>query len=578
MKTCPGPVQAESMLQQFRGKNRRFAVFVLFAAVCAPTACSRHVTRAPSPDRGAEPTVISVVGTNDLHGHIERLPWFGGYVGNLRAARAPSGGVLLVDAGDMFQGTLASNLGEGEVVVQAYNQLGYAAVAVGNHEFDFGPEGPAASARNPEEDPRGALKARARQANFPFLAANVIQGPRGPALTAPNLQPSTIVTVAGVKVGLLGVTTEDTPRATLARNFAGLHLAPLAEAVKTQAAALRARGAVVIVVLAHAGAACRSFENPGDLSACTDDAEVFALARALPPGLVDAIVGGHTHAGVAHEVAGIPIIEAFSYGRAFGRVDLWVDPVTKKVVRHHLHPPRDICTQEGPACAPGRYEGRPVETDQRAASVTEPALLRVETIAARRLHTHLPAPVTRAYRTESALGNLLTDLMRKARPQADVAITNGGGLRQDLPAGELTYGQLYEALPFDNTFALARLRVDTLAEIVRKNLQTGRGFMSLSGLRVKAACDGGALVVRLLKDGRELPSHEMLTLATHDFLATGGDGLFGDLAFDIEAMPPVRDELAAVLSRETSVLAPHELYDETNPRVQYPGPRPVRCP
>ncbi len=120
-----------------------------------PLAAAPHVT-------------ISLVGTNDLHGHIEALPRLAGYLANLRRARArDGGGVVLVDAGDMFQGTLESNLGEGAAVVRAYNLLGYDAAAVGNHEFDYGPVGPAPSPRSPADDARGALKARAAEARVP---------------------------------------------------------------------------------------------------------------------------------------------------------------------------------------------------------------------------------------------------------------------------------------------------------------------------------------------------------------------------------------------------------------------------
>ena len=95
---------------------------------------------------------LSIVSTNDLHGGILQrgdrggLALLGGYVANLRAARARDGGaVLLLDAGDMFQGTLESNLNEGASVIAAYNALRYAAAAVGNHDFDFGPVGPPAT-------------------------------------------------------------------------------------------------------------------------------------------------------------------------------------------------------------------------------------------------------------------------------------------------------------------------------------------------------------------------------------------------------------------------------------------------
>src|SRR5262249_62094817 len=110
--------------------------------------------KAPAPTHTAPPAPlrITVVGTNDLHGHVEVLPLFGGY---LRALRTVVGSdhVVLVDAGDMFQGTLASNLAEGQAVVAAYAKLGYDAVAVGNHEFDFGPVGPASTPRSADDDP-----------------------------------------------------------------------------------------------------------------------------------------------------------------------------------------------------------------------------------------------------------------------------------------------------------------------------------------------------------------------------------------------------------------------------------------
>src|SRR5689334_14499712 len=102
------------------------------------------------------PVTISIIGTNDLHGGVISndgrggLALLDGYVRNLRAARArDGGGVVLLDAGDLFQGTLESNLNEGAVVISAYNALQYDAATIGNHEFDFGPAGPAASPQSP---------------------------------------------------------------------------------------------------------------------------------------------------------------------------------------------------------------------------------------------------------------------------------------------------------------------------------------------------------------------------------------------------------------------------------------------
>src|SRR5690606_22653737 len=113
------------------------------------------------------PILLSVPSTSDLHGHLETLPRLGGFVANVRSARAADGGgMLLLDGGDIFQGELASNLNEGAAVVDAYNVFGYNAAAIGNHEFDFGPAGPRAIPRA-GDNPRGALLARAAQAKFP---------------------------------------------------------------------------------------------------------------------------------------------------------------------------------------------------------------------------------------------------------------------------------------------------------------------------------------------------------------------------------------------------------------------------
>src|SRR5215510_7949907 len=116
------------------------------ATAAAALAACHH--GAPPPRHAAHPArgavTITILGTSDTHGALDRLPILAGYVDAARAARASDGGaVVLVDAGDLFQGTLESNLVEGAPVIAAYNAMGYAAAAVGNHEFDYGPVGPA---------------------------------------------------------------------------------------------------------------------------------------------------------------------------------------------------------------------------------------------------------------------------------------------------------------------------------------------------------------------------------------------------------------------------------------------------
>ena len=178
---------------------------------------------APDPDGAAGRVTLSIVGTTDLHGRAfprdghGGLALLGGYLRNLRAARAADGGaVLLLDAGDTFQGGVTSDISEGLLVVDAYNALGYDALAIGNHEFEYGAVD---TATGPEaNDMRGALKAAAARARFPFLAANVIDIATGRPVTWPNVRPSAIVDAAGLRVGIVGVMTYDGLTRTLAAN------------------------------------------------------------------------------------------------------------------------------------------------------------------------------------------------------------------------------------------------------------------------------------------------------------------------------------------------------------------------
>ena len=539
---------------------------------------------APPPSPTPAPITISVVGTNDLHGRIEGLPAFGGYLRNLRAARARDGGaVLLLDAGDMFQGTLPSNAGEGAAVVRAYNVLGYSAAALGNHEFDFGPVGPAVTAKKPGEDPRGALRARAKEAQFPFLDANLVEETRGAPPAWTNVVPSTLVDLAGVEIGIVGVTTASTPRTTLAANFAGLAVAPLAPTLTAAANDLHRRGATVVVAAAHAGGVCKRFDQPEHFDSCRPDGEIFQVARELASSgaVIDVIVAGHTHEGVAHRVYGIPIVEAFANGRAFSRIDLSVDRATGRATDARIFPPQHICSPE--RCARETYEGAPVVPDARVAAAIAPALAAAGVEREQPLGVELAAPIKRSQKVESPLGNLFADLMRAARPSADVALTNGGGLRADLPAGPLTYGRLFEALPFDNRFATIPLTGAELAEAIARNLGRDNGIVSLSGVRAEARCKDGALVVALHRtSGKAITPATKLTLVTSDFLATGGDGLFSAGTKErarLDDGPPIRDAMADLLRKRKHPLEADDpsLFDPAHPRIDYPPPRPVHC-
>ncbi|MBK9030949.1 MAG: 5'-nucleotidase C-terminal domain-containing protein [Myxococcales bacterium] len=569
-----------------RGGIALALVTVAFVAAC-PSGQRAPVDRPPPRPRTGTIT-LSILGTNDLHGAIDRLPILAGYVANLRAARADDGGqVLVVDAGDMFQGTLGSNLNEGVAVVAAYNAIGYDAAAIGNHEFDFGPSGPAVTASGPHDDPRGALRARAAEAAFPFLMANVLDVETGKRPTWDNVLGSFMLEKGPVVVGVIGVTTEATPFTTMPANFVGLAMAKPVLAIAAEAADLRKRGAQVVVVAAHVGSKCADLHDPSDLSSCDQEEELFTMVDALQPGAVDVIVAGHTHAAMAHRLGEVAVIESYSSGRAFGRVDLRINEhgvITGKTI----HQPRDLCPEAGgepvpaAACVVGDYEGRPVMPSAAIAALIEPAQRTAAEVERKPLGVTFTTAIPRAYDLESAEGNLFADLMRAAVPKADLALTNGGGLRADMPAGPLTYGALYEAMPFDNRFALVTLTGAHVRKMISNNLQSGSGIFSWSGLRVTASCTSGTLEV-FIKDerGKPIADDRTLTLVTSDFLASGGDGVIGRLKLPDGAVTLtdtiIRDAIAAQLTARGGALAAFDVFDPDHPRLAYPPPRPVRC-
>ena len=517
---------------------------------------------------------IVILATSDQHGHVEQAARLGHYFAAERA-QAP-GRVLAVDGGDMFQGPLVSNLLEGAAMIHALNALGYAAAAVGNHEFDFGPIGPHSTPVAPDEDARGALEARMAEAKFPLLSANIVDARSGKTLA----RPWTLVTVDGVKVGIVGGTSEETPRTTNPRNLVGLKVLPLAPAVGDAARAARKAGASVVVAVVHAGGNCPrsgvlTEKSPPDLAGCEGDSEVFRLARALAArhdgGRVDAIFGGHTHQGVTAIVDGIPLLQAYDNARAFSKLELEVDERGKPTGHFVAHAPERVLADVPPDAAV-------------AAAVTRD-LDEVEQMKSRKVGVLLPSAFKRAYRAESPLGNLVADEIRQAT-HADVGLTNGGGLRADLPPGELTYGALFEALPFDNRLATLKLQAAALKQLLARNFAHDKGILSVSGIRARVRCESGAIAVELLRaaDGQPIADDATLTVGTTDFLANGGD----DFGPTVSTAPPsflesepVRDVVAAALGKRAlagqTKLTVDAWFDPGRRRIELPMPKPVVC-
>jgi 2',3'-cyclic-nucleotide 2'-phosphodiesterase (5'-nucleotidase family) len=439
---------------------------------------------------------LRIIGTNDFHGAFEPRADSSGvrrggaaYVATViataRAECATTGSCesILLDGGDMFQGTAPSNRTYGATVVELYNRLGYTAAALGNHEFDWGQD---------------SLRARMRQARYPILGANVRFAD---GRDADWVRDDTLVTVGTVKVGLIGLSTTATPQTTMAVNVADLRFQALAPVVDERARRLRSRGAEAVVVVAHSGAFCQWDAN-GD-STCRG--EIVDLASGVTE-RIDAIVSGHSHSLVNTRVNGIPIVQARSHGRAVGIVDVPLGGGEAVIAV------RDVRADS-------------VTPDPGVDSLVKRVVAAVATEMSRPI-VQIAEPLRRSGR-QYALGNLIADAQRAAG-RADVAVMNNGGIRADLPAGQATYGTLFEIQPFANSLYRLTVRGRDLRAYLERLVGRDEINAHVSGVVLvyaPAKPAGSRIVTATMADGRPLQDDRTYTLVMSNFLVGGGDGL-----------------------------------------------------
>lgn len=439
---------------------------------------------------------LTFLATNDLHGALEGRvhPWSEGReVGGAAVlaafiARARSGnprGTVLLDGGDIMQGTAISNLVQGESTIAFLNAAGYDAAAIGNHEFDWGVP---------------VLEQRIAQARFPLLSANIFRAGQGdrPAWSVPTA----LLERKGLKIGLIGLTTRTTPTATLPANVVGLEFTDLAAAVNDAAPELKKAGADLIVVIAHAGGYFSAGSN-------SFHGEIVEAMRGMSPE-VDLVVAGHTHTLLNGEVNGIPLVQARSSGTALAIVEVWVDGLTRAV-----------------ACSEAEVE---TTFADRVAPVPEVAALvaryreRMGT-AADRVVAEAAHRLTRDRRRESVLGDLIADSQRAATG-ARIALMNSGGIRAEIDPGPISWREAFEVQPFEND--LYRLELDgrTLKEALENGVAGDHGLVQVSGVRfeVDPAAPRGSRVRRLaLEEGSPVHPDSVYSVAVNNFMAQGGD-------------------------------------------------------
>ena len=435
----------------------------------------------------AEEREIRILYLNDFHGFAEPykplgskemmggIPYLAAKANALRKEK-PS---LLLAAGDMIQGNAWANLFQGESVIELMNTMHFDAMVVGNHEFDFG---------------REVMKKRISEASFPLLGANV----EGVEL----LKPYVIKELNGIRIGIIGLTTEDTPVSTHPRNVYGLKFLPPAESIIKYLKELKDR-ADIVLVLSHIG---------------------YYSDRALAEQVkgIDVIVGGHSHTRVdTPTVVGKTIIvQAWEHGKVLGVLDLTLDNGKIAKVDGHLE---EVKPETG-------------KEDREVIAVVQKYTQKVDEVLGERVgETEVDLDGENVRRTETNLGDLIADIMRQVSG-ADVAIVNGGDIRTSIKRGEIKVKDVYSVLPFNDYIVAIKLTGRELKEALEHGVsarekEDGR-FPQVSGLifTYSPSAQIGSRVTEVIVSGKPLELDKEYSVATNDFLAAGGDGYkaFGD--------------------------------------------------
>jgi len=479
---------------------------------------------------------VTLLFTNDFHSAFEPMPAFwragsprlGGaaHLATLvRRERAAAETSFLLDSGDMFTGTI-SRLTEGEALLEMMRVMGYDAMGVGNHEFDYG---------------REAFEQGIYRVPFPIVCANIRHSGSGVRFT----RPYTILERNGVRLGVIGVMgVHAGTRTIMPSKVGGLEFTD--PALEARDCVARLQGDVdAIVVLAHQG-------RPGPMQ--SDAENDPAVQRSLDEDLafcaevpgVDVYIAAHSHHGlevpIRHPDTGTLITQTFGYGTRLGRVRLQIDAdgvvdrTGELLVVHADELPAD------PAVAAHLGQLR-----TRLADEIGPAFAQAR------------GRFTRHYHRDSSLGSFVADIMRDWG-QADVAFTNAGGLRADLPEGELNRGHVLNAFPFLNDAVALEMQGGLIAQVLEQGFSLAAGMVQVSGIRAWYDPDRpvGARLIRAEIGGQALDPERRYRVVTHNFMEQGGDDYTAFARGRVLERGPVLNELVTQHLRRVGEVTPPE--------------------
>ncbi|MEA5477568.1 5'-nucleotidase C-terminal domain-containing protein [Pseudanabaena galeata UHCC 0370] len=455
---------------------------------------------------------LRILHTNDHHAHLEPAKYGDRLLGGIARRRTLIDQIraenktnqeplLLLDAGDIFQGTLYFNQYLGQADLDFYNALNYDASTIGNHEFDRGQQ---------------VLADFIAKAKFPIISANIDIAPESPLYG--KVRPWHVLNMQGEKVGLFGLTTPDT--AILASVGEGVKFTDPIAAAKASVSSLKKQGINKIVALTHIG-----FEND------------VTLARKVPD--IDIIIGGHSHTSVGNipnanhpyplvekngTKAPVLVVTDWEWGKYLGDLSVSFDRAGKL-----------IAWAGKPHAIDASIKPNPEFMDKLKAYAAPIEALRQKVIG--KSLVALDGDRVKLRTSETPLGNLIADaiLAKTKVDQVQVAIVNAGGIRNGFPLGDITMGNVLEALPFGNTITRVELTGKQLIEALESGVsmaEQGEGrFPQVAGIRFvwDSKLPAGKRVTKVeVKDAsgkfQLLNSKDVYRVATNNFLASGGDG------------------------------------------------------
>jgi 5'-nucleotidase len=425
--------------------------------------------------------------TNDTHSKILEGSsdgmGFAKLMTQVKAIKAAEPNVLLLDAGDALHGLTFATITQGEPIIKLFNLMGYDAMVAGNHDFDYGQE---------------RLVALKDMATFPILAANVYKADK-----TRLLMPYTIKTIGTVKVGIIGVSTPETAYKTHPKNVLGLTFEnPLTETQKVVDAIKDQTD--VIVVLSHLGLDPSSTYTSEKLAAGVTD--------------IDVILDGHSHTALeTGKLVGTTLIaQTGEYTKNLGRVDLTLNmgKVTTKA-----------------ASLISKTTAATLVEDPEVKALIDATIAQNKTVTevvVGNTTVLLDGERANVRVGETNLGNIITNAMLDLTG-ADVALTNGGGIRTSIQVGDITKGEVITVLPFGNYIMTKKVTGTAILAALENGLsaypESLGGFPHIAGMKVTfdPSKEKGSRVMTVTVKDKPLIKEAMYVLATNDFMAAGGD-------------------------------------------------------